>query len=106
MAKDNAVLPLPVGPTITTSSESGATLPYAPGNVAPVADDGEDQNQRRDDEQTRSFGCVGVMMGTARLLVAGCHAIIVVPRMLNYAAISYVVASHQPFRANYSIRCF
>jgi hypothetical protein len=72
----------------------------------PIADNSEDQDQRSDNQQTHGFRRVRVMAGTSWLLVAGCHGIIVAPRMLNYAAISYVVASHQPFPADRSIRDF
>ena len=69
----------------------------------PVADDREDKHQDCDDQQ--AYGFLGVcVVSTAWLLFAGGHGIIVAPRMLNYAAIRYVVASHQPFRANRSIR--
>ena len=67
--------------------DRAARLAWTPGNVVPVADYSENQNQSSDDQQTCSFQRINTRAGPSRLLVAFRHGIIVAPRMLNYAAL-------------------
>src|SRR5207253_2490111 len=68
--RDKAVLPLPVGPSTTTSSGSQPTSAGTPGNVVPVTREGDDHDQRGDDQKAGGFQGVDMrarMMGRARL---------------------------------------
>src|SRR5258708_20315085 len=60
-AKDSAVLPLPVGPRITTSKGSVDTSAGTPGNVMPVAGQVVDKNQNADDQDTPGFQLENIM---------------------------------------------
>src|SRR6184192_2271265 len=68
--RDKALLPLPVGPSTTTSSGSQPTSAGTPGNVVPVTREGDDHDQRGDDQKAGGFQGVDMrarMMGRARL---------------------------------------
>ena len=72
----------------------------------PVADYGEDQDQGSDDQQAGSLQRIDTRTRAVRRFIAWRHGIIVAPRMLNYAALRYVVAVSQPRWPDSSIRSF
>src|SRR5438067_12337667 len=112
--RDKSLLPLPVGPSTTTSSGSQPTSAGTQGNVVPVTREGDDHDQRGDDQKAGGFQGVDMrarMMGIARL--AGWredrHSDIVSPVMhrkeatvqavLNYGGVAMLVAqTHQALR--------
>src|SRR5437667_12896969 len=68
--RDKAVLPLPVGPSTTTSSGSRPTSAGTPGNAMPVTREGDDHDQRGDDQKAGGFQGVDMVarvMGRSRL---------------------------------------
>src|SRR2546429_7298916 len=84
--RDKALLPLPVGPSTTTSSGSQPTSAGTPGNVVPVTREGDNHDQRGDDQKAGGFQGVDMrarMMGRARLarLMEDRHSDIVSPVM-------------------------
>src|SRR5438105_15577153 len=86
--RDKAVLPLPVGPSTTTSSGSQPTSAGTPGNVVPVTREGDNHDQRGDDQKAGGFQ--GVDMRARGMGRAGMGRLVEVWHSDVVSAVCYV----------------